>query len=155
MKTITPDEARSKIQKFCAYQERNHQEVRSKLYSGLHHDDVENLLTAMITEGFLNEERYARAFAGGKFRMKKWGRLKIVNELESKGISRNCIRIGLKEIADDDYLQTLRNLLEHKLSLMNESNVYVLRDKLSKYAIAKGYEPETVWQILKELVPNN
>src|SRR5436190_3987476 len=113
MRTITPVEARSKIQKYCAYQERCHGEVRSKLYSyGLRDDEVEDLLTAMITEGFLNEDRYARSFAGGKFRMKKWGRLKIINELESKGISKNCIRSGLHEIAEDDYLQTLRSLLE-------------------------------------------
>jgi regulatory protein len=154
MKTVTPEQARAKIEKYCAYQERNHQEVRSKLYSyGLHRDDVESLLTSMITEGFLNEERFARAFAGGKFRMKKWGKLKIVNELEAKGVSRNCIRMALKEIPDDDYMSTLRSLLENKLSASDEPNVYVLRDKVSKYAIAKGFEPENVWRILKELVP--
>jgi regulatory protein len=82
MKKITPTEAKGKIQRYCAYQERSHQEVRNKLYSfGLYSDEVDNLLTDLITDGFLNEERFAKAFAGGKFRMKKWGRIKIVNAL--------------------------------------------------------------------------
>ena len=128
--------------------------MRAKLYSyGLRSSDVEDLLTAMITEGFLNEERFARSFAGGKFRMKKWGRLKIVHELETKGVSKNCIRSGLKEIPDDDYIETLRELLEHKMENHEERNVYVLRDKLSKYAILKGFEPEHVWTVLKALIP--
>lgn len=154
MKSITPESARNKIQKYCAYQERSHHEVRAKLYSyGLRSDEVEDILTAMITEGFLNEERFARAFAGGKFRMKKWGRLKIVNELEAKGVSKNCIRAGLKEIPEDDYNQTLREILQARILASQEDNIYVLRDKASRYAIAKGYEPDVVWSILRELAP--
>jgi regulatory protein len=155
MKKITPTEAKGKIQRYCAYQERSHQEVRNKLYSfGLYSDEVDNLLTDLITDGFLNEERFAKAFAGGKFRMKKWGRIKIVNALEAQGLSKNCIRIGLKEIDDSDYVKTLQSILQKKGEESEEENIFIKRDKLSKYAIQKGYEPELVWRSLKELLPD-
>lgn len=155
MKKITPIEAKGKIQRYCAYQERSHQEVRDKLYSfGLYRDEVDQLLTELITDGFLNEERFAKAFVGGKFRMKKWGRIKIVNALESHGLSKNCIRIGLKEIDNSDYLTTLESILQRKSEEVEEENIFVKRDKLSKYAIQKGYEPELVWKSLKEILPD-
>lgn len=120
---------------------------------GLHSSEVDELLTYLITEGFLNEERFAKAFTGGKFRIKKWGRIKITHALESKGLTRNCIRIGLKEIEEEDYYQTLTGLLKSKISELAESNIFVLRDKASKFAILKGYEPDLVWKVLKELLP--
>lgn len=150
-KKLTPSEALSRIYKYCAYQERSHQEVRNKLYEyGLYQSDVDDILSRMITEGFLNEERFAKAFAGGKFRMKKWGRLKIVNELEGRGLTRNCIKAGLKEISDQDYYNTLYGILEKKLSLLEEPDQFVRRDKLSKFAIQRGFEPDLVWKVLKE-----
>ncbi len=153
MKTLTPDQAREKIQRYCAWQERSHFEVRNKLYEyGLHRRDVDELLSALITDGFLNEERFARAFAGGKFRMKKWGRIKIVHALEAKRVSANCIRIALKEIEEGPYVNTLVQLLAQKASALDEENVFKLRDKLSKYAIQKGYEPELVWREVKKLI---
>src|SRR3954468_24400564 len=97
-KRHTPAQALPKIYRFCAYQERSHQEVRQKLFDlGLYASEVDELLSQMISEGFLNEERFAKAFAGGKFRMKRWGRIKIVNELEARGLTKNCIKAGLKE----------------------------------------------------------
>lgn len=154
MKILTPQIAKQKIQRYCAYQERSHQEVRNKLYQfGLHRGDVDDILTDLITDGFLNEERFAKAFAGGKFRMKKWGRIRITHALEAKGVSVNCIRTGLKEIDEADYLSVLRELLGEKCRLLEEENLFVLRDKVSKYAIQKGYEPELVWKGLNELVP--
>jgi regulatory protein len=153
MKVLTPQQAKQKIEQYCAYQERSHQEVRDKLYGmGLHRNDVDEIITNLITDGFLNEERFAKAFAGGKFRMKKWGRIKISHALEAKGVSKNCIRIGLKEINDNDYIVTLRALLKDKCGSQQENNnIYVLRDRLSKYAIQKGYEPELVWNEIREL----
>lgn len=153
-KTLTPAEALLKAYRFCAYQERSHSEVRNKLYEfGLSRSNVDELLSQLITEGFLNEERFAKAFAGGKFRMKKWGRLKIVNELEARGLTANCIRAGLKEISDEDYSETLADILTRKSEQLSEENEFLMRDKLSKYAIQKGYEPDLVWKILKERFP--
>lgn len=154
MKVLSPPQAREKIQRYCAFQERSHQEVRNKLYSyGLYRNDVEEILSNLITEGFLNEERFARAYAGGKFRMKKWGRIKITHALETKGVSPNCIRIGLTEIDGQDYKISLRNLLVQKKDNLQEENVFVLRDKLSTYAIRKGYEPDLVWSEIRSLIP--
>lgn len=154
MKTLTPQQAKQQIERYCAYQERSHLEVRNKLYSyGLHRNDVDEILTTLITQGFLNEERFAKAFSGGKFRMKKWGRIKIMHALESKGVSVNCIRIGLKEIDDQAYVKTLRNLLEDKCQSLPQENPFTVRDKLSAYAIHKGYEPELVWREIYELMP--
>lgn len=152
-KRYSPDEARKKIRRYCAYQERAHREVRDKLFSfGLYGNDVDEVITELITEGFLNEERFARAFAGGKFRMKKWGKLKIIQGLETKGVSTNCIRIGLTEIDEDDYGRTLLDLLERQNERITEASPYLRRDKLSKYAIQKGYEPDLVWRMIREIV---
>ena len=153
-KTLTPQQAKEKIQLYCAYQERSHQEVRNKLYEyGLYRDDVDEILSCLVTENFLNEERFAKAFAGGKFRMKKWGRIKITHALESKGVSPNCIRIGLKEIDDGDYESSLRTLMEEKIPSLEKDNVFVLRQKLSQYLIQKGYEPELVWREINATIP--
>jgi len=152
LKKSTPSEAKQKIYRYCAYQERAHQEVRDKLYSyGLHQSDVEEILTQLITEGFLNEERFARAFAGGKFRMKKWGRLKIVRELEQRGLTKNCIRSGLTEINAQDYQSALTELVQKKAEQVDEKNTFVKREKVANYAIQKGFEPDLVWQVIKEL----
>lgn len=154
MKTLTPAQAREKIRRYCAFQERSHQEVRNKLYEyGVYRSDIDEMLTDLITEGYLNEERFSKAFAGGKFRMKKWGRIKISHALESKGISPNCIRIGLKEIDETSYVNTLRELLEEKSRQIDKENIFVLRDRISKYAIQKGYEPEIVWTEINQLFP--
>ena len=154
MKTLTPQQAKEQIRRYCAYQERSHQEVRNKLYSyRLHGNDVDDILTGLITDGFLNEERFAKAFTGGKFRMKKWGRIKITHALESKGVSTNCIRIGLREIDDESYVKTLRELLEDKRQSLPPDNPFAVRDKLSTYAIQTGYEPDLVWKEIYELIP--
>ncbi len=154
-KQLTAQEAKEKIKRYCAYQERSHLEVKSKLYEfGLMRDEIDEIVTHLISENYLNEERFAKAFAGGKFRLKKWGRLKIVNALEAKGLTKNCIRIGLKEIDEDDYQKTLELLLADKSENLSEENVFVKRDKLSQYAIGKGYEPELVWKILREILPD-
>lgn len=153
-KPLTLEQAKQKALRYCAYQERSHQEVKTKLYElGLSSSDVDELLTYLITEGFLNEERFAKLFAGGKFRIKHWGRIKIVHALESKGISKNCIRIGLKEIDETDYLHTLKKLVTEKLSNAGGENTFAVRDKVSKAIIQKGYEPDLVWKALKELLP--
>lgn len=152
MKTATPEEAKLKIRRYCAYQERSHLEVRTKLYSyGLHRSEVEEITVDLITEGYLNEARFAKAYAGGKFRMKKWGRVKIARALEQKGVSANCIKIGLKEIDDESYTATLRGLLADKLKTLETENSFVARDKLSTYAIGKGYESELVWKEVRDL----
>jgi len=150
-KRLTPTEALAKIYNFCAYQERSHPEVKKRLFDyGLHTDEVDQILSRLITEGFVNEERFAKAFAGGKFRMKKWGRIKIENELSALGLSQNCINRGMKEIVDEDYTKTLQQVLEKKNMLSSEPDLFKKRNKLAQYAIGRGYEPDLVWRLIKE-----
>ena len=154
-KKLTLSEAKTRIFRYCVYQERCHQEVKDKLYEfGLRSSDVDELLTDLITDGFLNEERFAKAFVGGKFRMKSWGRLRITRELEAKGLTGNCIKSGLKEIDEDDYQKTLMTLIRKKSAMLEEENTFVLRDKVSRFVIQKGFEPDLVWSILKEEIPD-
>lgn len=148
------DKAKKKIASYCAYQERCQQEVRSKLYSyGLYRNEVEELIAWLITENFLNEERFAQTFAGGKFRVKQWGRLKISQALQQKDISAYCIKKGLAEIDEEAYLETIKGLAERKLGefQLKISNPYQLKDKVSKFLISKGFEPDLVWQVLKSI----
>lgn len=152
-KKLTPTEALARIYKYCAYQERAHNEVKRRLYDyGLRSDEVDDILARLITEGFVNESRYARAFAGGKFRMKKWGKIKIENELKANGVSKNCIRQGLQEIDTREYARTLHTLLDKKLKQETERNPYKLKNKVARYAIGKGYEPEMVWEAINDLL---
>jgi len=152
-KSLSSAEAFSRILKYCAYQERSHSEVKTKLFSfGLHTNEVDELLSRLITEGFVNEERFAKAFAGGKFRMQKWGRVKIENELNAHGLSGNCIKRGMKEIPDDDYQKTLHELLKKKNKLVSESDPFKKRNKLAQFAIGRGFEPELVWRMVKEIL---
>jgi regulatory protein len=149
-KRLSPSEAVKKIQHYCAYQERSHREVRNKLFEyGLFENEVDEIISSLIADGFLNEERFAKAFAGGKFRIKKWGKIKIERELEMLGVSKRNIAKGLQEIDEHDYAKILRTLLKKKSSLLSEQNSFKRKDKLAHYAIAKGYEPEVVWKILK------
>ncbi len=153
-KKLTPQQALQKIYHYCAYQERSHKEVRNKLYSyGLWRNEVEDLLARVITEGYLNEQRFAASFAGGKFRLKKWGRVKIERALEAHDLTSKCIKSGLKEIDPQEYMDTLKTMILKKWKTTSEINPFEKRDKVASYAIMKGYEPDLVWGIIREMTP--
>jgi len=144
--------ALQKAKHYCAYQERCHSEVRDKLYSfGLHRNETEPLLTQLIEEGFLNEERFAIAYAGGKFRMKGWGINKIINALKRKNVSAYCINKALKQISPAEYKKTLLKIIEKKSKSVKETDPYKRKYKLAQFAIGKGYEPEQVWEVLSPI----
>jgi regulatory protein len=150
-KIYTKEQALKKAEDYCAFQERCQQEVRDKLYYwGLHQEDVEATIAVLISEGFINEERFAKAFAGGKFRIKKWGRVKIKNELMLRRITKYCISKALEEIDDKEYLRTLNGLLEKKAKEIKEKNKFKKIKKIVSYAVSRGYENELVWDIIKE-----
>ena len=125
MQVFTPEQSLPKIKQYCAYQERCHMEVREKLYSfGLHKNEVAEIISTLITENYLNEERFAIHFAGGKFRMKQWGKIKIKQALKQKQVSEYCIRKALKEIDNNEYRQTFFKLAQQKLkTLKQEKNI--------------------------------
>ena len=150
-KFIDPKKALLKAEKYCVYQERSQQEVRDKLYSfGLHRKEVENLIAELITSGFLKEERFAHAFAGGKFRMKGWGRIKIKLALKQKDVSEVLIKQALKGIDERDYIKALKKVISEKEKKTSEKNPLKKKYKVAQYAISRGFEPELVWEVLNE-----
>jgi regulatory protein len=142
--------AQLKLANFCAYQERSQQEVREKLVKmGIASDDLEDIIVFLISENFLNEERFAIAYAGGKFRVKHWGKLKIKNALRLKGTSEPCIRKALQLIDQETYTQVLKKEIKRKAKEISESNVIKKTNKLAAYLIGKGFESELVWDLLR------
>jgi regulatory protein len=141
----------NKLRHYCAYQERCHEEVRTKLLSlKIYGNELEEVINKLIEDDFLNEERFAKAYAGGKFRMKKWGRLKIQNELKQRKISDYCIKKGMAEIEEDDYLKTLKQLATASLKKYKSTNAFETKSKAARYLISRGYEGDLVWGVLKE-----
>jgi regulatory protein len=150
-KIFTPHEALVKAESWCAYQERCQQETRDKLYSwGLHQHDVENVIAELITKNFLSEERFAKAYAGGKFRIKKWGRVKIRLELKRRKLSDYCIKKGLAEIDEDDYLKTLKKIAEEKSKNVKEKNALKKKFKVMNYLLSRGFENDLVREVVGE-----
>jgi len=147
------DRALRKLQKYCAYQDRCHQEVRSKLLDlKIYGDDLEDIIVQLIEENFLNEERFARSYARGKFRIKNWGRTRILQELKRRKISAYCIKKAMEEIEEEDYEQTLLKLLEKKRKQLKEKKPFILKGKLAKYLIGKGYESGLVWTLVHKTI---
>jgi len=144
--------ARQKIQAYCAYQERCHMEVTMKLKSwGLIQEAIDLLIIELIQFNFLNEERYARSFARGKFRIKKWGKLKIRMALKKRDINFKCIDLSMLEIDDKTYFNTLKELLQKKNETVKETNSYKRKMKLTSYLVSRGYEYDLIHDALVEL----
>ncbi len=141
-KNIGTEQAYRKVKHYCAYAERSHSEAKEKLYSfGLYKNEVELLMSQLVEENYLNEERYATTFAGGHFRMKQWGRIKIIYELKQKGVSEYCIKKALASIPAEDYQKTFQKLAAGKLrDLKSEQNIFTKKKKLQNYLAGKGYE---------------
>lgn len=152
-KYLSYTEALLKAQRYCVYQDRCHQEMRFKLVQWMvYGDDLENILADLVQEGFLDELRFARSFARGKFRMKQWGRLRIVGELKKREISEYCIRAGLAEIDEEDYRQTLRELLAKKSAQLDAGfTAFERRQLLIRHGMTKGFESELVKRLAGEL----
>lgn len=147
LQNFTPEQSIPKIKQYCAYQERCHAEVRDKLYSfGLYRKDVDEIIAGLIGENYLNEERFAIQYAGGKFRIKHWGKNKIKQALKLKQVSDYCIKKALKEIEYDDYLKAFEKLVEQKMqTLSSEKNIFVKKRKLQDHLLQKGYESDLIY----------
>jgi regulatory protein len=149
---LTKEQALQKIRHYCAYQERCHFEVKEKLYGfGLRSTDVDELIVSLIEDNYLNEERFAIHFAGGKFRTKSWGRKKIEYELKQKKVSPYCIKKALGQFDVEEYLATLEKLAEKKKDLFADSNAFYATQKLKQYLFSKGWEMELIDTVLKKI----
>jgi len=152
-KYYSKDEALQKAKQYCAYQERCHSEVKEKLYSfGMNKKEVDELLSELISDNYLNEERFAILYAGGKFRIKQWGKVKIKYSLKQKQISEYCIKKALAAIDERDYTKTLEKLFEQKLkTLQAEKNIFIKKRKLQDYLLQKGFETDMVRKLIAQV----
>lgn len=154
IETYTIKEATKKLEGYCAYQERCHKEVNQKLRDmNMIPEAIDEIISHLIQENYLNEERFAQSYARGKFNIKKWGKNRIVNELKFRKISRFNIKTALKEIEDDQYLITLDTLAKKRLAAITETNKQKRRKKLADYLFYRGWESYLVYEKLKELIP--
>ncbi|NLR60113.1 RecX family transcriptional regulator [Chitinophaga polysaccharea] len=145
-----------KLRQFCAYQERSHQETRYKcLELGLRGEEVEEAIAELVAENFLNEERFARAYAGGKFRIKQWGRKKIQMELKQKQVSAYCIKKGMEEIDPDDYAAVLLKLADKKYQSLRNETAMKRRYKTMQYLLQRGFESELIQEALEQIAKND
>lgn len=148
-----PLETLDRIRVWCDMQERAHSDVRKKLRSwGVYGDEIEGIIAELIGGNYLNEERFATAFATGKFRIKKWGWRKIEAGLRQKGVSAYSMKAAKDAYEQEDHNSVLLNLLERKRAALRETDFYALRAKLQRYAAAKGYQSEEVYKALEELL---
>ena len=151
-KILTVESALKKAENYCSYQERSQQEVRDKIYSwGLHRADVENIIVSLIGSGYLKEERFASVFAGGKFRIKKWGRNKIRMALQQKKVSDPLIEKALSSIDDREYEKILSEVIYSRSKMTDEKNELKKKYKIASYAISRGFEAELVWRMIGEI----
>ena len=141
-----------KIEHYCAYQERCHEEVVQKLRSmKMDSDEIDAMIVHLIASNFLNESRFACSFARGKHRIKHWGKIRIVNELKFRKISQYNINLALKEITTEEYEATFHNLAEQNWESIRESNPLKKRKKFCDYVLRKGFESNLVYEKVKEL----
>ncbi len=148
-KNLSKEQALQKLKHYCAYQERSHSEVKEKLYNlGVWKKEHDEIIAILIEENYLNEERFAIAFAGGKFRIKQWGRVKIKYALQQKQVSEYCIKKALKEINESDYLNVLDKLATGKYNDLKKEQEFVRKKKTIDYLVGKGFEMELVSRVL-------
>lgn len=149
---LSNEAALRKIKHFCAYQERCHSEVKAKLYSfGIYKKDADAILAQLIEENYLNEERFATQYAGGRFRIKHWGRVKIKHELKMKQVSVYNIKKALAAIDEKEYQKILAKLFDQKLlSLKSEKNIFIKKRKLHDHLMQKGFEINLITAMFTE-----
>ena len=141
-KQLTKEQALQKLKHYCAYQERCHSEVKEKLYNlGVWKKDHDEIIASLIEENYLNEERFAIAFAGGRFRVKHWGRVKIKYELKQKQVSEYSIKKAIKQIDEEEYERVLKKLADEKYSSLKNEQYLVRKKKTMDYLVVKGFEP--------------
>ena len=151
-KSLTPEEAKRKIEKYCAYQDRCHKEVKQKLRDmGVYTNEIEMIISDLIEDNYLNETRFSQSYARGKFRIKRWGKIRINNALKMRNISPWNIKEAMKEISDEDY-QTTCNYLVEKYWNANASKSEIIRKKKVWEALQyRGWESEMIYETLAQL----
>jgi regulatory protein len=150
-KSLTKEQALQKLRHYCGYQERCHQEVKEKLYDlGVKKNEHDEIISTLIEENYLNEERFAIAFAGGKFRVKQWGRVKIKYELKQRQVSEYSIKKALKQIDEKDYLAVLKKMADEKYASLKDEQYLIRKKKTMDYLLQRGFEMELVRGVVEK-----
>lgn len=152
----TPEEALVKLQQFCAFRERSEKEVGDKLYKmGVQGAAAQKVIGQLKEQGFINEQRFSNAFAGGKFRTRKWGRVKIKAMLTGAKVGSEAIQAALGQISDSEYRSELEKLMIKKLAGIRDTDRFQRKQKLVRFATGKGYEPELVFELASKMIPED
>lgn len=152
-KSFTVDEIKRKLENYCVYQDRCHKEVEQKMREyNLITEAKEMIFLSLMKDNFLNEERFAKSFARGKFRIKSWGKQRIVRELKFKDISAYNIKTALKEIDEEEYLSTIYRITENRNEVINETDIYKRKKKLIEFLMRKGFEADLIYKTVNEVV---
>lgn len=150
-KVYTVKEATERIQSYCAIQDRCQWDVERKMKEWNISDEIiENILTDLILEKFVDEQRFSESFCRGKFRIKKWGKVKIENELKIKNISKNCIDKGLLQIEKKEYMKVLKDLYLKKRDSLKDTNQFIRKGKIVKHLQQKGFESKLIWELINK-----
>ena len=151
-KTYTVDEAQKKLEFYCSYQERCHKEVYEKLrVMRMIPDAIDIIIVHLLRNNFLNEERFAKTFVSGKFRIKKWGKYRLTSELRKRDINKTIIKLALLEIEDTEYLKVFHELAEKKAGQIKETNILRKKKKLADYLLIRGWESHLVYEKINAL----
>ena len=151
--TYTLNEALKKLEQYCAYQERCHKEVQQKLKDmGMIPEAIDVVVAHLLEHNFLNEERFARTFVSGKFKIKKWGKRRLTLALKQKDITKYNINLALGIISDEEYIGTFNTLAENKLETIKETNTLKKKKKLADYLLYRGWEPHLVYDKVNQLI---
>lgn len=152
-KVFTVDEIKRKLENYCVYQDRCHKEVEQKMREfSLIPEARELILLSLMKDNFLNEERFSKSFARGKFRIKSWGKRRIVRELKFRDISAYNIKTALKEIDEDEYLKTIYRITENRNEVISEPNIYKRKKKLIDFLMRKGFENDLIFKTVNDVV---
>ena len=149
---LTVKEIEGKLQYYCSYQDRCHKEVKAKLKSfKISSDELNEIVSNLIKDNYLNESRFSKSFVRGKFNIKNWGKVRIVNELKLRNISIYNINLGLKEIDDQDYINKLEDIFNKKLSSLRNLNSNLKKKKIISYLLYRGWESNLIYSKVNEI----
>jgi regulatory protein len=152
-KSFTVEQIKKKIENYCVYQDRCHKEVEQKMAEyNLISEAKELILLSLMKDDFLNEERFSKSFARGKFRIKNWGKQRIVRELKFRDISAYNIKTALKEIEEEEYIKTIYSITENRNNVISEPNIYKRKKKLVDFLMRKGFENELIFKTVNEII---
>ncbi len=153
-KSYTVTEAKKNLENYCVYQDRCYKEVTAKLKEmQMIPIAIDDIIQHLVQHNFLNEERFSKSYARGKFNIKHWGKNRIVRELKFRYISAYNIKTALKEIDEIDYIEKLHHLATKKMASTTEVNIYKKRKKIADYLLYRGWESHLVFDKLRELFP--